>query len=359
VREAGACALRDAGSEFASISPVKAKSEDWKKRFPKTYRDAFMSASTPQLFAPFVRLELLSWSPLHALEPDAAPDQPAAAIDSMSWYSHLFDYGMSAAGGGGGGSGGDGGGDDDNDADANLVPTLIEKLLAPVVEHATRECWDPSSVEQSRRLAGVVREMLVYLEPAQCSAMADLLGAVTTKLREMVVTRCAIPAWAPVVTAAAPVAAAYVRRRLGVALRCVRAAVAWEGALPSGEVRALVCDGIIAQHVAPHLRLLLARPGECLRSLERTVAAVGPDGRGWLVGGGAGTNSPVRSVASTLGQLVRSNPEAHGAAAAAADASGKAVDPRRLVRVLAALGDHHEGQAVAQLFGLIPVNRGE
>jgi GC-rich sequence DNA-binding factor len=347
-REAGSCVLRDAGAEFASMAPVKAKSEEWKTRFPKTYRDAFMSASTPQLFAPFVRLELLSWSPLHApaTATDAAPNQPAAPIDGMSWYSELFDYGMSAA---------QGADADADDADGNLVPTLIEKLVAPVVDHAVRECWDPSSVEQSRRLSGVVKEMLVYLEPGECGAMADLLTSVKKKLREMVGKRCGIPAWPPVVTAAAPAAADYVRRRLGATLRCVRAVVSWHGALPSGEVKALVCDGIISQHVAPHLRLLLARPGECLRGIERTVDAIGPDGAGWLVRGGGSSNnvSPVRSVAATLGQLVRSNPEAHGAAAAAKDdAAGKAVDPRRLVRVLAFLGEFHEAQAVAKLFGI-------
>jgi GC-rich sequence DNA-binding factor len=41
------------------------------------------------------------------------------------------------------------------------VPTLVEKLIAPVVEHAIERCWDASSVTQSRRLAGVAKEMLV------------------------------------------------------------------------------------------------------------------------------------------------------------------------------------------------------
>jgi len=53
--------------------------------------------------------------------------------------------------------------------------------------------------------------------------------------------------------------------------------------LPAGEVKAMVCEGIMSQHVAPHLRLLLARPGECLVALERTVAVLP---RGWMAGRG-------------------------------------------------------------------------
>lgn len=336
-REAGSCVLRDAGADFASIAPVKAKSEQWKKRFPKTYQDAYMAASTPQLFAPFVRLELLSWSPLYAPSSESSSGEPASPIDGMSWYSELFDYGM-------------GGSSIEDDEDANLVPTIMEKLLVPIIEHAVKECWDATSVEQSNRIVAVVKELLVYLEPSSCEPMAKLLAVAKSKLHEVAMKRCSIPSWAPVVTASAPIAEMYARRRLGAALRCARAAVAWEGALPTRDVKSAVCDGIIAQHVAPHLRLLLARPGDCLAVIERTLAVLP---REWVVGNAVAS---VRSVASTLGQMVRSQPESHGAAAAAAaDARGKAVDPQRLVAVLAALGDKSEAQTVAELFGIATV----
>ena len=326
VREAGACVMRDAGSEYASIGPVKARSEDWKKRFPKTYHDAWMSHSAPLLFAPFVRLQLLAWSPLHGSGSDGAG--AAVAIDGMAWYSDLFDYGM-----------GEGAGEDD--ADCNLVPTLVEKLIAPVVEHAIERCWDASSVTQSRRLAGVAKEMLVYLEPGTSDAMARILVAAKAKLRESAEKRCDVPAWAPVVTTAAPAAERHARRQFGVALRCARAAMAWNDTLTAADVSIVVRDDIMDRRVAPYLRLLLARPGECLDGLERAVATIP---REWL--------TPVRGIASTLAQLVRSTPEVHSAVAAAADSDGKIVDPRRLVKVLAGVGDFDEAQAVAKAFGV-------
>ena len=77
-REAASHVMRDAGADFSSIPPIKAKAEEWKRKFPKAYKDAYMPESVPQLFAPFVRLELLSWSPLYA-ESSSNRSAPAGA----------------------------------------------------------------------------------------------------------------------------------------------------------------------------------------------------------------------------------------------------------------------------------------
>jgi GC-rich sequence DNA-binding factor len=170
--------------------------------------------------------------------------------------------------------------------------------------------------------------------------MARVLASAARRLLETATTRCAIPGWAPVATAAAPVAQAHVRRQFGVALRCARAATAWTGILPTADVASVVRDHIVAREIAPHLRLALARPGECLDGLER-VAEVVP--REWL--------ESARGVAATLAQLAMASPEAHTAAAAARDPAG-AVDPSRLVKVLAAVGAFDEAAAAAKLFGV-------
>jgi GC-rich sequence DNA-binding factor len=243
----------------------------------------------------------------------------------MNWYAELLEYGGAA---------------DAEDPDGNLVPTLVEKLVAPAVAHAVASAWDPSCVAQSQRLAGVAADLLVYLDPRSCDPMARVLASAARRLLETATTRCAIPGWAPVATAAAPVAQAHVRRQFGVALRCARAATAWTGILPTADVASVVRDHIVAREIAPHLRLALARPGECLDGLER-VAEVVP--REWL--------ESARGVAATLAQLAMASPEAHTAAAAARDPAG-AVDPSRLVKVLAAVGAFDEAAAAAKLFGV-------
>ena len=81
--------------------------EEWKRRFPSTYRDAYASDAAAVLLAPFVRSELLQWGPLYGAS-------GGGGFESQGWYKELFDFGadgeqarrQSERGMGGGGGGG-------------------------------------------------------------------------------------------------------------------------------------------------------------------------------------------------------------------------------------------------------------
>lgn len=55
----------DTAEEYAQLSEVKQRFEKWKRDYSSSYRDAYMSLSVPNIFSPYVRLELLKWDPLH------------------------------------------------------------------------------------------------------------------------------------------------------------------------------------------------------------------------------------------------------------------------------------------------------
>lgn len=55
----------DASEEYSQLSVVKERFETWKKKYSRSYQDAYMSLSAPAMFSPYVRLELLKWDPLH------------------------------------------------------------------------------------------------------------------------------------------------------------------------------------------------------------------------------------------------------------------------------------------------------
>ena len=107
-----------------------------------------MHLSTPALFAPYVRLELLNWDPLYAdgelpggsavtssetataglgaaVAPPPVREGVHRGFDRQQWYEALFDYGtggdpsavMAAA---------------EDDPDMELVPQLVRKLVLPV-----------------------------------------------------------------------------------------------------------------------------------------------------------------------------------------------------------------------------------
>lgn len=64
VAEASGSVFADADEEYASLPAVKRRLTSWQASHPAAYRDAYMPLSGPAIFAPFVRLELLSWEPL-------------------------------------------------------------------------------------------------------------------------------------------------------------------------------------------------------------------------------------------------------------------------------------------------------
>lgn len=55
----------DAAEEYSQLSVVKERFERWKRDYPSSYKDAYMSLSVQAIFSPYVRLELLKWDPLH------------------------------------------------------------------------------------------------------------------------------------------------------------------------------------------------------------------------------------------------------------------------------------------------------
>jgi GC-rich sequence DNA-binding factor len=128
----------DADEQYASLAAVKAKLEGFKAQYPKEYATAYIGESAAALFAPFVRLELLQWEPLPLLQQQqqqqggsgssssglAAADGQSPGFDTQDWYQQLFEYGLAAAAGPAAAAA--------EDADANLVPQLVESLVLPL-----------------------------------------------------------------------------------------------------------------------------------------------------------------------------------------------------------------------------------
>ncbi|GFR43325.1 hypothetical protein Agub_g4394, partial [Astrephomene gubernaculifera] len=261
LREAAATVFADTDEEFASIGAVKRRLEEWKARYPKDYTQAYMHLSTPALFAPFVRLQLLQWDPLYggggaggqqeqgeqggeggsgggAGAEAAAAAVPYRGFDSQQWYGELFEYGMNVTAADGSGVGG---GEDDPDAD--LVPQLVRKLVLPLALHWVERCWDVRNVAHTRTVAALAAELLVYL-PAEEPRMADLLTGLRSSL-EAAVEACALPPWPPAVLACSPRAAHTLFHRFRLALRVLHCVSAFEGLLSRGLLTGLAVGRLV------------------------------------------------------------------------------------------------------------------
>ncbi|KAL4419512.1 hypothetical protein ABPG77_002298 [Micractinium sp. CCAP 211/92] len=253
VQEAADAVFRDADDEYGSLPAVKQRLEEWKARQPGAYRDAYVSLSAPALFAPFVRLELLKWRPLHGGD---------TGFDSHQWYQQLFDYGMPQ----------DPSLLDPNDPDANLVPQLVQKLVLPMAKQLLTAVWSPYSRRQSRAAAAMLADLMVYV-PAEEEALVELVAMVQGKL-EAAVEGLALPAWPPAALAASRRAALHLARRFGRGLRLLAGVCAFDGSLPRAALQRLALDKLVAARLLPYARAAAGNPPLAADRVSRIVGAL-------------------------------------------------------------------------------------
>ena len=179
----------DADEQFASLSAVRNRLESWKASFETQYDATFMGLSAPALFAPFVRLELITWDPLLST---------SQSFTKHHWYSLLFDYGAQSP---------------ESDPDHQVVPSLVTQVVVPWVADLVKDVWDPVNLtgydgldeldghNQCLALSGAVKDIMAHYDSenqANYKPVGALLDAIFDKLKQAVDSLAAdTPSWLP------------------------------------------------------------------------------------------------------------------------------------------------------------------
>eukprot|EP01130_Rhizamoeba_saxonica_P017375 TRINITY_DN8407_c0_g1_i1.p1 TRINITY_DN8407_c0_g1~~TRINITY_DN8407_c0_g1_i1.p1 ORF type:complete len:748 (+),score=199.37 TRINITY_DN8407_c0_g1_i1:327-2246(+) len=131
--------FEDTHEDYSSLWHVQDKMNEWKRKIPDIYEQSYVSHSLPELFEPFVRLELITWD-LYEIELDVA---------NMEWMLTLINYGEPLS---------------ENDLDMLLVPKLIERTLFGKIESIATNIWNPESTTKTKKLVQLVQEVEIYKE---------------------------------------------------------------------------------------------------------------------------------------------------------------------------------------------------
>ncbi|PKA46429.1 hypothetical protein AXF42_Ash012561 [Apostasia shenzhenica] len=242
----------DASDEFSKISFVKEKLERWKKEYFPSYRDAYMPLSAPAIFSPYVRLELLKWDPLYK----------SAEFFDMEWHKVLLDYGCLR-----------GNVDfDPDDADANLIPQLVEKVALPILHHNLAHCWDVFSTRRTKNAIFSTNLIISYV-PASSKALQELLEVVFSRLTEAIVN-LRVPTWSATVMNVVPGAAQLAAYRFGTSIRLLRNVCLWKDVLALPILEKLAFQELLNGKLLPHVRSIMPSVHDAITKTERIVVSL-------------------------------------------------------------------------------------
>ncbi|KAM0983644.1 hypothetical protein ACFX2C_011164 [Malus domestica] len=315
----------DAAEEYSQLSVVKERFEDWKREYASSYRDAYMSLSVPTIFSPYVRLELLKWDPL----------RDKTDFLNMNWHSLLMDYGLLEDG------------DDlaSDDADANLVPDLVEKVALPILHHQVVHCWNILSMRETENVVAATSLVTDYVPPSS-EALADLLGAIRTRLADAV-TNITVPTWSPLVLTAVPDAARLAAYRFGMSVRLMKNICLWKEILASPILEKLAIEELLCGKVLPHIRSIAANVHDAVTRTERIVASLSGVWAGSNVTGDR--SRKLQSLVDYVLSLGRTLEKKHSLGVTQSETGGLA---RRLKKMLVDLNQYDKARDIARTFNL-------
>ncbi|KAD7116685.1 hypothetical protein R6Q59_006581 [Mikania micrantha] len=311
----------DADEEFSQISTVKEKFEVWKKEYSSSYNDAYMSLSIPSIFSPYVRLELLKWDPLHQ----------DSDFFHMKWHGLLYDYGMPE----------DKSKVNPDDADANLVPDLVERVAVPILQYELAHCWDLLSTKETQYAVSATNLVFTYVSLSS-KAVGELVYVLRDRLSDAV-SHLMVPTWNTYVIKVVPNAARFAAYRFGTAVRLLRNICLWNNILSVSVLEKLALDELLSGKILPHLRSIQSNIDDAITRTERVVASIFGVWTGPKVTGDRSPRlQPMVDYLIVLGRILEKKQSY----------SGKNELARRLKKMLVELNEYDHARHISRTFKL-------
>lgn len=315
----------DASDEYSNLSIVKEKFEMWKKQHSSSYRDAYMSLSAPNVFSPYVRLELLKWDPLYNM----------TDFYDMEWHKLLFDYGLP----------GEGLDLDPDDPDTNLIPVLVEKVALPILHHEVEHCWDMFSTRRTENAVYATNLVISYV-PASSEALAELLKVICKRLTQAI-AGLRVPVWRPEVTRVVPGAAQFVAYRFGTSVRLLRNVCMWKDVVSLPVLEKLALEELLSGQLLPHVRSIMSNIHDAITRMERIVASLSGVWYGPKVT--ADHSQKLKPLIDCVAELGRKLEKRQASGLSEEETVGLA---RRLKTILVQLNEYDRARAMLRTFHL-------
>jgi hypothetical protein len=216
--------FQDTKEEFSSIRKIKEQFLIWKQKFPKSYTDTYCDLSVQKVFAPFVRLELLSWDPLGKV-----------SFDQLSWFKELLDYGsvrdISFT-------------NELTSLQDELIPELVKQIIIPIVRHTMSKIYNPLSRNQTLNAQALLDDVQTYVDP-RSDDMKQIYFAIHERM-EKYAEDIVIPSFMK--------NQEFAMRQFWSCIKLMRNVLSWKTKLAKNMLRSIIIEQLYKEKIHPMLK---------------------------------------------------------------------------------------------------------
>jgi GC-rich sequence DNA-binding factor len=224
--------FEDVVDDFSSLRSIKQRFEEWRTEHSAGYYKCFAGVSLVDICVPYVKLQTLMWDPL---------SPGARTFEDLEWYTTLSTYGLASTAKAGEGK-------KQEAEEAELVPSLVRRVILPKARAFIAQAWDPRSRQQTRRVQTLVGDLLVYL-PAQAD-LKTLLQAVMLGL-QAAVDRVRLPT---AYLGLSDSANQFAMSQFWNAVKLMGNIASWHEQLSNRALRGLALDKLLNGQIVPFMR---------------------------------------------------------------------------------------------------------
>ncbi|KFD61319.1 hypothetical protein M514_11774 [Trichuris suis] len=225
----------DVADEYGKFESVCQRFSEWYDKYPVFYREAFVTLCLPKLLSPFIRLEMLGWTPL---EVNYKP------LDSFHWYQSLLLFGC-------------GSGLPEEHCIVVLIPTVVEKVVCPLLTELVKKVWRPASSSQTELLCSFLRHLFSTYPTltGESKRTTQLLDAVYNRFEKMLNDEIFLPMFPKdILDVRSTGAFNFSERQFWFSVKCLKNALLLRGVLSDHSVKKLVFDGLLNRHIIARLQ---------------------------------------------------------------------------------------------------------
>ncbi|XP_069461951.1 intron Large complex component GCFC2 isoform X2 [Ambystoma mexicanum] len=260
--------FEDVQKDFSRIRNILAKFQQWRKQFPDSYYDAYISLCLPKLLNPLIRIQLIPWNPLEGF----------LDLEQMPWFRSIKDFDIAKR---------VAESNDEDHVDDDILPKIIEKAIIPKISHFVEHVWDPLSSSQTNNLTELCKTFLVDYDSNK--AKPALLSLVVNRIKKAIEDDVYIPLYAKsdVEDPNTP-HAVFQERQFWTAVKLLQNILRWDGLVEVQTLQEIVLDKLLNRYLL--FILLNAQPGP--HSFEKCSKIVGYLPGGWFKDLSSGSTLP-------------------------------------------------------------------